>query len=125
MRVPRETGITAVMDKVLQNTIDEITVRFRKFMAALNGALTFGDGVDIDNISGRWMTFTAPTTPDEEIILDHNLGVIPCGFLVMIPPTSGTVNRTATPWTTTSLALSCSSGSETVTIFVLIPPLSA
>lgn len=100
---------------------------------AINGNLTFGTGIvipglesgkGIDNIAGRWIDYESNATPDTEDTIQHNLGVIPPGFIVMVPPESGVINRGPTPWTATEIYLSCSAASQTARLFILLPPLT-
>lgn len=88
---------------------------------ALNGNLSFGDGTDTDNITGKWLNFTSNATPGAETAVTHDLGVIPVGFLMMIPPANGTWNKGPTAWTTTQLFITFSAASQTVRIFALLP----
>ena len=94
---------------------------FRSHSFALNGNLGFGDGTFYDNIKGKWVEYTTNATPDTEDTVVHDLGVIPAGFLVMLPPKSGYLYNGSTTWTTTNLYLKCSAASQTVRIFV-VPP---
>ena len=86
----------------------------------VNGNLSFWDGTDYDNLKGKWLTFTSSETPGAELTLTHNLGTVPTGFLVIVPPASGTVNTGTTPWTTSAMYVSTSAGTQTVTIFALL-----
>lgn len=91
----------------------------------LNGQISFGDGATADNIKGEWKTVTSHATGGTEFAVTHTLGVVPVGFLLVVPPASGTVNKGTTSWTTTNLYLNCSANAQTITIFVLAPPETA
>jgi hypothetical protein len=91
-------------------------------VTAINGNLTFGDGTSIDNVSGKWITYTTNAAPDTEDAVAHNLGVIPPGFIVMIPPNAGFLYKGTTAWTTANIYLKCSAAAKQVTIFVLTRP---
>lgn len=86
---------------------------------AANGGLGFGDGLDMDNLIGKWMTYTTNAVADTEDTLAHNLAAVPIGFLLMLPPKAGFIYRGPTAWTASNLYLKCSAASQTVTIFVL------
>jgi hypothetical protein len=85
----------------------------------LNGNVGFGDGTDYDNIKGEWITFTSDVVAGAENMIPHSLGMVPVGFILMVPPVTGTVNKGATPWTTSHIFLTCSAASQTVTLFLI------
>lgn len=88
----------------------------------LNGKIHFGDRVDPDNMAGVWVSTTTGPTPGTDFAVDHNLGVIPAGFILMVPPRSGVINGGITPWSTTQIFLKSTVAGEDFTIFVLPPP---
>jgi len=95
------------------------------FSQLLNGQITFGDGSDIDNIKGEWTTVTTVgITPGTNIAVPHKVGVVPPGFILMVPPVGGYVSRGNVAWTTTHLYLQCSVSNQWFTIFVLAPPVT-
>ena len=102
--------------------VSDVGNHLRRLARIINGQITFGDGTDLDNIKGKWITFTASAVAGAENTIAHDLGVVPPGFLIAKPPTTGTVNLGATTWTTSNLYLTCSAASQTVVIFVLAPP---
>lgn len=102
--------------------IDGVWRAIRNITTALNGGLGFGDGTSIDNIAGKWVEYTTNAIANTEDAVTHDLGVIPAGFIVMVPPVSGVVNKGTTAWTTTTIYLKCSAADQTATLFLLIPP---
>jgi len=94
---------------------------FSTLSVVLNGGLGFGNGTDKDNIAGKWVTYTTNAVANTEDTVAHNLGVVPVGFIVMIPPGSGTINKGTTSWTTTNIYLKCSAANQTAKLFLLIP----
>jgi hypothetical protein len=97
----------------------EIFDKLEPLIRSVNGNLGFGDGTDFDNVKGKWIQVTT-TTANTEVAITHDLGAVPVGFLLMVPPENGTVNRGSSAWTTTQLFLKCSSASQTFTIFLLL-----
>jgi len=91
----------------------------------LNGQITFGNGTDIDNISGQWIEFTSHAVGGTETAVSHTLGVVPVGFILMIPPVTGVVNKGATAWTTSTIYITVSTNAQSLKIFVLVPPVTA
>lgn len=106
----------------LEQLVYDIGRYFKNLNNAVNGRLTFGDGVDLDNIAGKWVTFTSNGSGGVETAIVHNLGVIPVGVLVMVPQAAGTMVRGGTAWSTTNIYLTFSSASQTVTVFLLVAP---
>lgn len=121
MRIAPENLTTAVPkeEQVLHRVALDITRVLKDLAWVINGRLGFGDGVSRDNIVGEWISFTSSATPGAENTIAHNLGVVPCGFILMMPPQSGTVNKGTTAWTTSNIYLTCSAASQSVTIFLL------
>lgn len=108
----------------LEKVIEALNRRAIDTQDGLNGQLTFGDGILTDNIAGVWVTYTTNVTPGTEDTVVHNLGVVPAGFIVMVPPVAGIINNGTTSWDTSNLYLTCTAASQTVTIFVLRAPLT-
>lgn len=111
-----------------QQWASRITTDLGRVVVAISrifeGQITFGNGIDIDNIKGEWITFTSHASGGTETAVTHTLGEIPVGFLTVIPPASGTVNKGTTAWTSTTIYITCSANSQSVTIFVLAPPVT-
>ena len=95
--------------------------QLQKIEEILNGRLTFGDFTGPDNVMGVWKLVSGAGAGAEFPVL-HNLGVVPMGFILMVPPVAGVVNRGATVWNKTQLFLTCTVASQTFTIFVVPPP---
>jgi hypothetical protein len=87
---------------------------------AVNGRITLGVGSEGDNLAGRWQHFT---TTGVEQTLTHNLGVIPTGFLVIVPPRFSFIDKGAAAWTKTTISVICGEIGENVSIFILPPPI--
>lgn len=86
-----------------------------------NGRMGFGDlGSEPDNIFGKFILFNTPATPDTDIILDHNLGTLPMGFLVFgMVGGGGVIYNGVTAWTTTQISLRCNLPNILVKVFIL------
>jgi hypothetical protein len=101
---------------------------FRLFFAdtatIINGDIGFGDGVDPDNMGGVWVTIPNTGSVASDVAVVHNLGVVPVGFILMVPPATGTINKGATPWTTSTIYIRCSTANQACTVFVLNPRLT-
>ena len=104
-----------------QQLVYQVDTATRELAAAVNGNLGFGDGTDNDNLVGKWLTYNTNGSAGTEDTLTHNLGVIPVGFLVIVPPTTGVINKGSTTWTTAAIYLTCTGASQTATLYVLAP----
>lgn len=107
----------------LQQLITELSLEYEIISRLVNGNVDFGDGTEAVNIRGQWITFTSAGAGVENTIA-HNSGAIPVGFIIMVPPASGTVNKGVTPWDSSNIYLTCSAATQTVTIFLVHPPQS-
>lgn len=106
--------------KFMANALRNLEQYFAEFARMISGSLGFGNGVDFDNIQGKWLTYATNGVANTEDTLVHGLGMIPIGFLVVLPPANGFVYRGATVWTVDNLYLKCSQASQTSLIFVLV-----
>lgn len=123
-RVPKDAKELPEITALLERIIEALNRRAIDTQDGLNGQLTFGDGTLTDNLAGVWVTYTTHATPGSESTVVHNLGIIPAGFILMVPPTAGVINNGATPWNTLNLYLTATSANKPVTIFVLRSPLT-
>jgi hypothetical protein len=104
---------------LLTEWLTEVSRFIQRASQALGTRLGFGDGTDPDNVKGEWQTFTTHATPGTEFALAHTMGEVPVGFLVVVPPVSGTLNKGTTAWTTSNIYLTCTAASQSVKIFLL------
>jgi hypothetical protein len=111
------TLVPLLMD-VKQLAYDTWTL-VQDLIRAINGSLGFGDGTNADNIRGQWVTVTTHGTADTEFAVAHTLGVVPVGFIIMVPPKSGYLYNGGTTWTSSNIYLKCTGTSQTVTLFIL------
>jgi hypothetical protein len=105
----------------IRTLIQQLDKRIVEMQKTFAGNLGFGNGTDIDNIIGKWMEYSTNAVANTEDTLAHNLGVIPVGFLLLVPPATGFIMPGPTPWTTSNLYLKCNAASQTAKIFVVIP----
>lgn len=86
-----------------------------------NAGLGFGDGSSVDNIYGSWISYTTNAVANTEDTINHNLGKIPVGYLVMNRDKAAIVYKGGTAWTATQMFLKCSVATTAVVIFVIGP----
>jgi hypothetical protein len=108
--------------EAIDRATEQVAQQSRLLSMLLNGLLTFGDGTDSDNIQGKWQSVSTPSTPGLEFAVQHDLGVVPVGFLILVPPVAGVINNGASSWTTTNIYLTCTDPDQTALIFLVTPP---
>jgi hypothetical protein len=84
---------------------------------ALNGRVSFGDGTDAENIECSWFNFVTITGADN--VVNHGLGRVPVGYIVV--SRSGDVSfwDGVAAWTTSTLTIRASMAGITVKGFVI------
>ena len=108
--------------EALKAVVEHLWLQTAQLNLLSQGQISFGDGETGDNVSGKWITYTTSEGEDE---IEHNLGVVPVGFLTFLPPAYGVINKGPTPWTSTHLYLICGEPNQEVTIFVATPPIQS
>jgi hypothetical protein len=81
--------------------------------------ISFGLNGQTDNIAGAVINVLTPVTPNTEFEVDHNLGIIPSGFLVINKTAAVDLYASGTPWDETAIYLCATVRAVGVTIFVL------
>ena len=108
----------------LSDEYHRVTSQFARIISeVVNGRLTFGDGIDYDNVAGKWIDYTTNATPDTEDTIAHGLGVIPVGYIVFKQSKAGSLYTGATAWTSSNIYLKCNVASMAVRIFIVPPPI--
>ena len=85
----------------------------------LNGQISFGNGVALDNMQGRWANATTPVVPDTDFTVVHSLGRVPVGFITVQIDKAGIIYYGTISATVQNLTLKCSTASTTIRIFVI------
>ena len=87
----------------------------------VNGLLSFGDGINTDNIAGVWKTVITPGAPNTDFTITHNLQHTAVGYIVMSKTaacdvyTSPTVNADPTH----TIILRATAAGVTVVMFLI------
>jgi hypothetical protein len=92
---------------------------WRILATVINGSVSFGNGVSSDNISGVWLNTTTPGTPNTNFTLNHNLGRLPVGYLVMTKSAACDVFTGSVAATKTQITLQASVAGVNLSLFVL------
>lgn len=120
MRIP-ETFPYQKDIKDLDTLIQWMKSFFAQLMTSVNGGLGFGDGVDKDNMAGIWVTVADTGAANTDFALAHDIGSVPAGFILMVPPAAGFIYKGATAWTTSNIYLRASVANQAITVFILSP----
>lgn len=100
------------LKRVLQTSWQQAT-------GVVNGNLSFGDGVDSDNINGKWVNFITPTTPDTDFFIIHNLGRLPVGYQIHMKSVAADLYNGSQPATDTRICLRSNIGNVEMRVFIL------
>ena len=109
----------------MQEQIRDLQTQMGKLFDCLQGRVSFGtgvDGVDGQNVSGQFQTYTSNATPDTEDTLAHTIGSVPLGYIVFTQNKAGSLYGTAslgTAWTSSNIYLKCSVSSVTFLLFLV------
>lgn len=112
-RLPIETQIT-----ILQTQMNKI-------FQCLQGRVSFGTGVsgiNGQNISGQFVTYTSNGVANTEDTIAHTVGSVPIGYLILGQNKAGSLYQlasTGTAWTSTNIYLKCSVASVTFNLFLV------
>jgi hypothetical protein len=103
----------------VSNFATMVQKNWRNLTNVVNGNIGYGDGTNSDNINGRWISVTSPSTPNTDFVVDHNLERIPVGYHVMMKSASCDVYTGSTAPTSSQLTLRATVGSVALSIFVV------
>jgi hypothetical protein len=84
----------------------------------VNGQLTFGDGVNLDNISGFWANVADTGAANTDFVVTHNLGRIPAGYLTFSASIATDIYTGSTAATKTTVILRSSAAHAAVRLFI-------
>jgi len=97
----------------------DITVGWQYVSKILNGLFSFGDGTNRDNIAGNWVNVTTPVAPNTDFAVNHNLGQLPVGYLVMQKSAACDVYTGSVAATKTQITLRATVGGVALRLFVV------
>lgn len=103
---------------------DKIDVALRKMWEeiarTIDGNLSLGtfDGGP-DNIAGAWYDGTTPVGANTDFTIDHKLGRIPQGWILINIDKAAILYKGITAWTKSQIFLRCNTASTHVRLFVV------
>lgn len=91
---------------------------WQQMAKVVNHHISFGDGVQADNIDGVWQTATTPVLANTDFTVVHNLGRIPVGVDLKMKNNPCDVYTGSVPATKTEITLRATGPSVTVSLFI-------
>lgn len=116
-QVPKEFSA-----EFLQAFVTQLSTYFQSFADEINGQIAFGNGTDLENVRGKWITYVSNGVANTEDTVAHGLTVTPIGYLVVKQDKAGSVYSGSTAWDTTNLYLKSNTATLTALLFVLTAP---
>lgn len=109
----------------LQAQINVLQGEINKIFTCLQGRISFGigtTGINGQNISGQWVTYTSNGAANTEDTIAHTIGSIPLGYLVVSQNKAGTIYQqagTGTAWTSSNIYVKCNVASVAFLLFLV------
>jgi len=104
---PQQLSIT------LTKFVEEIKQAWQNLFFVLNGNVSFGDGVNTDNINGVWATANSAIG---NFVINHNLGRVPTGYFIVKSTAFEVVKFVSA--TNTQITLAGQNGGSALTLFI-------
>jgi len=124
MRIPIQLDLSRTgKNQDYKSIFDRFQGSVKKYVEAitsvLNGQVSFGNGTDVDNLQGRWVNTISPAVANTDFTVDHNLGRVPVGFIVISVDKAAVIYTGTIAWTTTQMTLKASAATVALRIFVI------
>jgi hypothetical protein len=91
---------------------------YERLARVVNGQISFGDGVNADNIDGVWASATTPGVANTDFVIAHNLGRVPVGYLPVRKSAATDIYTGTVAATTIQLTLKATGTNVDVTLFI-------
>lgn len=92
---------------------------YEQLARVLNGLVSFGNGLNRDNIDGEWATVVDTGTADTNFTVVHNMLRIPVGVILMSQSKAGVIYKGSVAWSTTTITLKCNVANDSIVIFIV------
>jgi hypothetical protein len=113
------TGAVSLTTKWVDSFVQMIKNVYQNLAQAINGNLTFGDGTNQDNFDGSWININTPVTPNTDFTMNHNLGRIPAGYIVMEKNAACDVYTGSVVATKTAITLRATVAGVAIRLFII------
>lgn len=104
-------------DNWLKTFFDVLNRLWQQLATLINGAISFGDGIDSSNIDGVWVP---ALTVAGNFTVTHNLNRAPIGYLWVKSDAFENIKFVSA--TTTQITLAGQNGGANILLFVIAPP---
>lgn len=91
---------------------------YERLARVVNGQISFGDGINADNIDGVWASSTTPGVANTDFTVTHNLGRIPVGYIPVTKSAATDVYTGSVAATATQLTLRATGTNVSVKCFI-------
>jgi len=92
---------------------------YKRLALVLNGRVSFGDGLNRDNIDGNWVTVPDTGIGNTDFTVQHNLGRLPVGYILMRTNLPTSIYDGSIPATKTEITLRSVIDNANVTLFIV------
>ena len=110
--VPNESTTLVRFGQLLQKM-------WRNLSLIINGQISFGDGINRNNIDGVWANVTTPVAPNTDFTITHNLGRLPVGYWIMYKDRAVDVYTGSVAATFSTLTLRATVASAVIRLFII------
>lgn len=91
---------------------------YERLARVVNGQISFGDGVNADNIDGVWASATTPGVANTDFVITHNLGRVPVGYIPVTKSATTDIYTGSVAATATQLTLKSTGTNVDVVFFI-------
>jgi hypothetical protein len=92
---------------------------YKRLALVINGRISFGDGLTRDNIDGTWVNVPDTGIGNTDFTVQHNLGRLPVGYILMRTSLPTSIYDGSIPATTTEITLRSIIDNANVTLFIV------
>lgn len=111
----REPQPTIAWQKEFVNMLRRI---YERLARVVNGQISFGDGINADNIDGVWVSVTTPGVANTDFTITHNLSRVPVGYLPVTKSAATDIYTGSVAATATQLTLRATGTNVDVLFFI-------
>lgn len=101
-----------------KNFVNMLRRIYERLARVVNGQISFGDGINADNIDGVWASTTTPGVAGTDFVITHNLGRIPVGYIPVTKSAATDIYTGSVPATATQLTLRATGTNVAVKCFI-------
>lgn len=104
--------------KSLNDFVKQLHTTYQNFSQAFNGGISYGDGVNTENINGSWASLVTPTPAGTNFTVTHGLNRIPVG--VHVTQKNAFCDVLVVSSTKTQITLQASAAGAAIKLFIFL-----